>query len=155
MVGYSRKEWGIRPFRWSESWGYEVLAVLAGFVWGDAHAVASGGRVAGTCGGGNWTQAVTWDADGQPHVLPHSHPAVQRSFAYDLNTHGWVVGFQLGFQASVATLWIDGTPYELGQFLQPGPVVEIHSAVDVNDAGQILCLGKVRGVDRAFRLDPI
>ena len=69
VVGYSFLGWDYRPFRWSESRGYEELALPAGLGQGLAYAVASTGRAAGHCIGGNWTQAVTWDAAGVPHVL--------------------------------------------------------------------------------------
>lgn len=165
VAGSYRKGALDTPYRWSPTRGFEALRMPSGFGFehGYPSSIQRDGSVVGRCSGpGTFgPRAVAWDAAGQPHVLSTSLIHMAQSSAWDGNDNGWIVGYQFGISStssllsSYGTLWIDGTPYEVEQLLEPGAVLEVYDASAVNDAGQIAGWGLVRGKRRAFRLDPI
>jgi probable HAF family extracellular repeat protein len=76
--------------------------------------------------------------------------------AYAINASGQVVGSRgvPSSDASHAFLYSDGVMWDLNALIPRSLGWELHQAVGINDAGQIVGTGVVRGRLRAFRLTP-
>jgi uncharacterized membrane protein len=152
-------------YRWSESGGFEDLALPTGFTNSSGWNIAAHGAVAGEAWNDVEHHAVVWDAAGLPRVLPQ--PAVVTSFARAeaVNRNGLVVGWCLEgsaaqdaeFARGYAVVWSNGSAYLLEDLIVEGPHLEVHFAADVNDAGQIVgsAPAAADGYGRAVRLDPL
>ncbi|QDU93343.1 hypothetical protein [Lignipirellula cremea] len=89
------------------------------------------------------------------YFLEKHKRAVQQSSAYDINDDGWVVGTCTTPVASVACLWIDDEVYRLDELVKTDEKWLFHSAVSLNNRGQIVGFGKRDGKETVFLLSPI
>jgi probable HAF family extracellular repeat protein len=99
--------------------------------------------------------SVAFRWDGQMHVLGCPAGTIHcETFAID--ARGDIVGEALVSitEPAVAFLYRDGVFYRLDDLVQDAPGWRFHSAVSVNDAGQIVGAGTLDGVGQAFLLTP-
>jgi len=77
--------------------------------------------------------------------------------AKGINDHGDVVGnAEDASGIKRAVLWPDGgAAVDLNQFLPPGSGWDLTGAHEINELGEICGTGKLNGVQRAYRLEPI
>ena len=105
---------------------YEIVGMGSLNHESSANGVNDRGQVVGYSDGvgGGPTQAVRWENGGLT--------ALGRSYAWDINSYGHVVGQN---QSNMALLWKWGQPIELGTL----PGFSTSSAVAINDLNQVLC----------------
>lgn len=98
-------------------------------------------------------RAVSW-VDGVMRFLDGAEGA-ERSYANDINAHGWIVG---GIDGD-AVLWLDGKALSLDSLLDASDGAlgsfDIKSASFVNDRGQILVSGLLNGSSSYALLTPV
>jgi probable HAF family extracellular repeat protein len=75
----------------------------------------------------------------------------QQSAAYGVNNAGHVVGES---RPDGAYLWVDGAVTFLTGAVTQNPGWVLDWAMDINDVGQIVGIGRFQGQTRGFRLDP-
>lgn len=83
-------------------------------------------------------------------------PQTASSRAWDININQWIVGESTSTTGrTLATLWVEGTPYELSALVVGGsPFQHLRTAYGLNDRGEIVGAGEVDGVVRPFVLRP-
>jgi len=103
--------------------------------------------------------AFLWD--GSEMVALGTLPGRSQSMAYGLNDGGQIVGQScrwqevLDFHDPHAILWQNGEIHDLNNVVRDLDGLEILSAVDINNHGQIACVGHREGIRRALLLNPL
>lgn len=135
IVGISTNagESTIRPFRWTEGGGMQLIPVGGSQVY--ATGVSRDGSTVVGWGdfiGAGTTNAFTWTADGGTQALQHLPGPFLASQAYGVNSDGTrVVGYS---STGHAALWTNGVPMDLG--VAPGTDQSI--AFCVNDDATVV-----------------
>ena len=101
-------------------------------------------------------QAVMWNAAGQTILLGDFGGGMGAGGAYEINSSGRVVGSAtdaggLGF----GFFWENGQMYKVQDLLPPGNGWYIEVALNLNDSGQIICLGTRSGHNATLLLTPV
>ncbi|MHC4082592.1 MAG: DUF3466 family protein [Planctomycetota bacterium] len=172
VVGYSWVEQQLRGFLWED--GQMIgLDPLPGDVATQAFGVNDAGDVVGSS---TWytvqffsvSQATLW-RDGGEEVIDlgyvpappwscSANPYWPKSIARAVNNHGQVVGEAMCITSGApkaAFLWQDGVMYNLNDLIPDGSGLDLRSALDINDAGQIVGYGITPGEEiHAFLLEP-
>ncbi|MHC4422358.1 MAG: DUF3466 family protein [Planctomycetota bacterium] len=166
-------ELGLRGFLWDNG-RMTALDPLAGDVATQAFDVNDAGEIVGS----SWyhttqfftvDQATLWRDDGieviDLGVVPaapgscSSNPYWHKSIARAINNHGQIVGEAMCITSGApkaAFLWEDGVTHNLNDLIPQGTGLDLRSARDINDAGQIVGYGiNQAGELRAFLLDPV
>lgn len=123
-----------------------------GFWFSQARAINTNGMIIGHSGYGSTT--ATWNAciftgdDRDPVMTLGTLPGLDTSEGDDVNDSGMVVGYAWdgtgGGMDPRAWVWVDGTMYDLNDFLSEGAEFEILSrATGVNNNGDIVGWGRL------------
>lgn len=135
----------------------------------------NGVTMLGTLGGwssyGQAINATGWIAGGSSTVTGYLHAFLyangqmkdlgtlaggNNSSAYGVNSAGQVVGYSQIFGGdSRAFLWENGQLRDLNDLIAADTGWRLLEASAINEQGQIVGVGLVDGVERAFRLDPL
>jgi probable HAF family extracellular repeat protein len=166
-------ELGLRGFLWQDG-RMTALEPLAGDVATQAFDVNDAGEIVGSSFGYTvqfftTDQAALW-RDGGNEVIdlglvpapPGScsqNPYWHKSIARAINNRGQIVGEAMCISSGApkaAFLWEGGVMYNLNDLIPQGTGLDLRSARDINDAGQIVgyALNEADQL-RAFRLDPV
>jgi probable HAF family extracellular repeat protein len=163
---------GLRGFLW-EVGQMTALDPLPGDVATQAFDVNDAGEIVGS----SWyhttqfftvDQAALWRDGGEEvidlGVVPaapgscSSNPYWHKSIARAINNHGQIVGEAMCITSGApkaAFVWQDGVMHNLNDLIPPGTGLDLRSARDINDAGQIVGYGiNPAGQLRAFLLEP-
>ncbi len=111
-------------------------------------------------GGAFVTHAAMWDNGNIIDLGDLSADTEVRSDALGVNDNGLVVGWSIDGASSRATLWQDGTIYNLNDLLDPADPLSattvLIQATDINNSGQIVGQALFAdGGQRAFLLNPV
>lgn len=83
-------------------------------------------------------------------------PGYPNSGARDINDSGVIVGVATGIGlGNRASVWADGSLYDLNDLVDPALGAIIHGAESINNTGQISADGSLLGHAAVFRLHPI
>ena len=156
VVGESELPSGaMRAFRWSGG-TMTNLGTLPGGQSSHARAVNDAGQIAGDSDNGSFQRGFLYN--GGPLIALNPVSGDNTSGAAGLNSSGWAVGVShnFGFEGRAA-LWLAGSTValDLNTMLPSGSGWQLLSAQDINDAGQIIGLGRLNGNYEAFLLTPI
>lgn len=126
--------------------------------WGEAWAVNDAGQVVGYYQVENWNyprRAFLWDNG----VITDLHPlGDDSSHAKDINNRGLIVGFHKATSSSygVAFLYDSGVMHDLSDLLDNTAGWDaLGNPQAINDAGQIVGVGKYQGSPHLFLMTPI
>ncbi len=152
VVGWSGVGVGdVHAFRAAGGPPLQDLQGLPTFTDAIARDVSSNGDVVGQSRlAGQGERATWWKADGTVVDLGHLG-FVNHSIAYAINDAGDIAGNASGR----AALWVDGTPTDLNERLEPGSGWVLKEARDVNAFGQVVGTGTLDGASHAFLLSPL
>ncbi|MHC4275124.1 MAG: DUF3466 family protein, partial [Planctomycetota bacterium] len=165
-------ELGLRGFLWEDG-QMNALDPLSGDVATQTFDVNDAGDAVGS----SWyyttqfftvDQATLWRDGGEEvidlGVVPaapgscSSNPYWHKSIARAVNNHGQIVGEAMCITSGApkaAFLWQDGVMYNLNHLIPSGSGLDLRSALDINDAGQIVGYGLTPNDQiRAFLLEP-
>ena len=152
IVGVS----GAEAARWHD--GVVERLSFPGASFSIAEAVNDRGDAVGWAAAGKLVAVIWRGSSGVP--LPEVDES--QSLARAINDNSWVVGaiqrnhYQGPGDNFIAAPWLDERLYDLNALTIDLPAgVRLNSAVDVNDAGQIVGDATVGNTRRAFLLDPI
>lgn len=84
-------------------------------------------------------------------------PGRQTSIAVAINNFGQIIGnsYLNAFSGGSPFIYQSGTMYDLNDLINPLSGWVLNSAMDINDAGQIVGVGMISGQSRAFLLTPV
>ena len=158
VVGYSFTNQGWRPFLW-ENGAIKNLGILSN---DDNHSYnnsyATGindkgqivGYVSSPDGG---SQAIRWE-----NGLVQRLGSFYNTAAIAVNNKGQTVGYsyQNGQQPFLyrATLWENDMAFDLNTLISPNSGWSLHSAIGINDLGEIIGNGEFQGRRKTFALKP-
>jgi probable HAF family extracellular repeat protein len=134
-IGYAADASNQSQFaKWSSGGIASALALPPGSQGcnGGGGAINNNGKIAGTCGNGNYYQAYIWDAAGNPAPLGTAGPFADTT-AHGINDSGIVVGAQRTTIGGNAMEWLpDGTVINLD------PLHAVAQAFAINNPGAVV-----------------
>ena len=153
---------GTRPARWANN-QWEVLSnpfPSAVNPSGSAQAINESGEIVGAVSNPSGIrQAIYWDSLGNPSIIESPLPATNPvGAALDINEDGTVIGIfsesSAMFDIDTSFVLIDQQVYLLNDIVdEPGWTFNRVRAI--NDAGQIVGVGKRNGITHSFLLTPV
>ncbi|CAN5486825.1 hypothetical protein BH09PLA1_BH09PLA1_05630 [soil metagenome] len=160
IVGHTVVAGQSRAFRWSEQTGMVDIGTLGGIA-AEAFAINNRGHVAGYAataeGNGNLhSHAFLFDETGMHDLGTLGGTSSQ---AFGINDASWVVGYASDGQDPLARAFVyDGsTMQDLNDLINPASGWQLRAAYDINNAGQIIAIGRMpgSGETHALLLTPI
>ena len=153
VVGYTRLASGqLRGFLWDNG----VMTDLGdlGDVLTIANAMNNSGQIVGHSRlPSGELHAFLWEAGVIMDLGTHGG---RDSDARDINAMGEIVGASDAADGtSRATIWSNGVATDLNTFLPAGSTWTLTGAGGINELGQISGTGRINGVKRAYRMDPV
>jgi hypothetical protein len=143
--------------RWTSDGDVDSIQLLTSSdVASAGFAIDDFGNVAGTVIIDGTNHAAAWF--GVPIAQLTALPELPQSVgsrAWDININQWIVGESTTSTGPRATLWVDGTAYELSTLVAgSSPFQSLRTAFGLNDRGEIVGAGVAGDVIRPFVLRP-
>lgn len=144
------------------SGGYRNGQWYPGFYSSEANAINASGLVVGNANytdnasSGGYSHAMLWDTNNNTVINLGKLAIDTQTYAYDINDAGLIVGSSGG----IATLWSNGSIYNLNSFLDESTVNagwELTEAKGINNNGWIVgnAYNASQGLSSAFLLAPV